>query len=135
VTQHVPRHAVGFDPAISDAVSLSLPNAEVVRCHPTWWDGAIQTSCLMVRLGRQRYRLVRTGGQTLVLPVDRRQARRALARWRQGQAVLGAVPAPRTGAEEDVLTCPRCGALRSLGVDSCPRCQLSPKSVAVNTAR
>lgn len=110
-----------------------LAGVEVVEFSSDWWDGQAHTPCLIVRGGR-RHRLLRVvedGGQPVVVPYDRKRAKRRLASRRQPSSVELGIPAQR-GADDivvdamrDVLRCttPSCGALLPAAyADGCPLC-------------
>jgi hypothetical protein len=104
---------------------------EVVRFDRDWWDGQAHSPCLVVRGGRHLLRVVEWAGEPVVVPFDRRTARRWLADLRRPRrAELGLV-APATGhavavdADGDVRRCAaaRCGALVPAGgAAPCPLC-------------
>ena len=93
------------DPALRDALTADwlreaagppVPDLQVLRLTPRWWDGAAFVPCLLVRWRRTTWRLVAfDGAEVLALPRGQRRARRLLARYRA--EIAPRHPAPLAG--------------------------------------
>jgi hypothetical protein len=114
-------------------VAVSDRHVDVLGYEPHWWGGQAYERCLVVKAGRDRLRVVESGGQAVVLPFRRRAAGRVLGQQRRPVTGELTVPPGRStapmlvciDADDDVRRCSAasCGAL--LPVDAtgnCPRC-------------
>jgi hypothetical protein len=117
------------------AASVSdLPDVEVIRYEPGWWDGQAHDPCLVFRYGaaKARRRVVETGGDTVVVPFARRRASRQLAARRARPEPRLGPPPPRAAlddvvldADHDAVRCggSGCGAMLALdATGQCPIC-------------
>lgn len=81
----------------------ALPGLKVLR-RQTWWDGAVEATCLTVQWRRARWRLlVLDSGTVVTLPARSRAARRQLGQYR---AALGRPALDESGRGRAAVAAP-----------------------------